>query len=87
MFLKNYMEDVVNSVYEDYLKSNPEFCKCERCRQDMLALALSHLRGKYAVGLEGEIFAKMSREDRQVRADALLAINEAAKTVSNYPKH
>lgn len=87
MFLKNYMEDVVNQVYDEYLQQNPDFCKCGRCRQDMLALALSHLRGKYAVSPEGEIFAKISREDRQVRADALLAIVEAAKTVSNYPNH
>lgn len=87
MSLKNYMEDVVDSVYQEFLKREPDFCKCARCRQDVQALALTHLRGKYAVSPEGEVFAKISREDRQVRADALVAIIEAAKAVRNAPNH
>jgi hypothetical protein len=50
-------------------------------------LALSKLKGRYAVSPEGEIFAKLSREDRQVRADALVMIMEAADLVVKQPNH
>jgi competence protein ComFB len=85
--LKNYMEDVVSEVYREYLQKEPSFCRCERCAQDVQALALTHLRGKYAVSKEGEIFAKISRDDRQVRADALVAIIKAAEAVQKHPNH
>jgi competence protein ComFB len=52
-----------------------------------MVLALSKLKGRYAVSPEGEIFAKLSREDRQVRADALVMIIEAAELVSKRPNH
>jgi competence protein ComFB len=84
---KNYMEDVVSDVYQELLNRTPELCKCDRCRQDVIALALTRLHGKYAVSAEGEIFAKLSREDRQVRATALVEILEAVKTVKEHPNH
>ncbi|NLY74653.1 MAG: late competence development ComFB family protein [Firmicutes bacterium] len=84
---KNYMEDVVIEVYNDFKKSYPEYCSCPRCSADTLVLALSKLKGRYAVSPEGEIFAKLSREDRQVRADALVMIIEAAQLVAKQPNH
>lgn len=87
MSFKNYMEDVVSSVYAEYLEKTPEVCTCDRCRQDILAIALTHLHGKYATSIEGEVFAKISREDRQVRADALVEIMDAANIVGAHPNH
>ncbi|TCL56492.1 competence protein ComFB [Hydrogenispora ethanolica] len=87
MSLKNYMEDVVVEIFEEFHRQHPEFCACDRCRVDTVAIALSNLRGRYAVSPEGEVFAKLSREDRQVRADALRMIIEAAKQVSQQPHH
>ncbi|MCL6589206.1 MAG: late competence development ComFB family protein [Firmicutes bacterium] len=89
MALKNYMEDVVVEVYEEFVLSTPDFgyCKCERCRSDVIALALTNLRGRYAVSSEGEVWAKLSRDDRQVRADALVAVMGAIAKVSKRPNH
>ncbi len=84
---KNYMEDVVVDVYKDFKKKYPQYCNCPRCSADTLALALSKLKGRYAVSPEGEIFARLSREDRQVRADALVIIVEAAEIVAKRPNH
>lgn len=85
--MKNYMEDVVLTVYEDFKRKYPAFCACERCKADTVAIALTKLRGRYAVSPEGEIFAKLSRDDRQVRADALMVLMEAAKIVAQQPNH
>jgi competence protein ComFB len=87
MSFKNYMEDVVLEVFEDLKRLYPEHCYCERCSSDIMVLALSHLKGKYAASLQGEVFAKISRDDRQVRADALLMLMDAAKTVASQPSH
>lgn len=84
---KNYMEDVVVDVYREFKKNYPQYCSCPRCSADTLVLALSKLKGRYAVSPEGEIFAKLSREDRQVRADALVMIIESAELVAKQPNH
>lgn len=84
---KNYMEDVVVDVYKEFQNNYPQYCNCPRCSADILVLALSKLKGRYAVSPEGEIFAKLSREDRQVRADALVMIIEAAEIVAKQPNH
>lgn len=81
------MEDVVVDVYKEFKKSYHQYCSCPRCSADTLVLALSKLKGRYAVSPEGEIFAKLSREDRQVRADALVMIIEAAELVAKQPNH
>lgn len=85
--LKNYMEDVVAAVYNDYIKGNPEICACEQCRRDVMALALTRLRGMYAGSHEGEVLTMISREDRQVRADAMIVVLEAVNTVAARPYH
>lgn len=87
MGFKNYMEDVIVEVYNDYKKRHLNYCTCDRCMADTIAIALTKLRGKYAVSPEGEIFAKISRDDRQVRADALVVILEAIQQVGKQPNH
>ena len=84
---KNFMEDVVVDVYEEFKRHYPQFCSCERCAADTVALALSHLHGKYAVSAEGEVFAKVAREDRQIRADVHVALLQAAEVVAQHPNH
>ena len=42
--MKNYMEDVVKEILQDLVKVQPIHCQCERCRNDIIALALSSLR-------------------------------------------
>ena len=87
MRFKNFMEDVVVEVYQDFIARNPKFCSCDRCRLDTMTLALTRLHGKYASTKEGEVLAKVSRDDRQVRTDVLVALMEAAEIVLNNPKH
>lgn len=87
MSMKNYMEDVIREVFAEVLKNNPDFCQCEKCKQDVLALALSKIKGRYAASPEGEIFARVEQADRQVRTDALLAIMQAVQQVSANPRH
>ncbi len=87
MSLKNFMEDVVKEVFQDVKKARSDFCSCDRCREDVIALALTNIKGRYATTPEGEIFARVEQSDRQVRTDALLAVMQAVDVVSKNPKH
>jgi competence protein ComFB len=84
---RNYMEDVVREVYDDMIRINPQFCKCERCKVDTMLIALKQLKGMYAASLEGEIFIKLSRDDRQIRTDALVVLLQSAEQVAKNPNH
>ena len=85
--MKNYMEDVVKEILRDLEKRQHTYCLCERCRNDIIALALSNLKGKYATTPEGEILARVEQSDRQVRTDALLAVMQAIDIVREKPRH
>jgi competence protein ComFB len=87
MQFKNFMEDVVVEVYQDFIARNSRFCNCDRCKLDTMTLALTRLQGKYAATKEGEVLARVSRDDRQVRTNVLVALMEAAEIVSKNPKH
>ncbi|HHW14369.1 MAG TPA: late competence development ComFB family protein [Firmicutes bacterium] len=87
MELRNYMEDVVKQVFEEYLERDPDFCRCERCRRDTIVLTLNQLRGKYVGSQEGEIRAAVEAADRQAKADAMLALVAAARQVKAHPHH
>jgi competence protein ComFB len=84
---RNYMEDVVREVYEEMMRVNPQFCTCERCKLDTMLLALKQLKGMYAASIQGEIFIKLSRDDRQIRTDALVILLQAAEQVAKHPNH
>lgn len=85
--MKNFMEDVILEVFREVVKNHPDFCECEKCKRDVLAIALSKIRGRYAVSPEGEIIARVEQSDRQVRADALLAVMQAVEQVAARPRH
>ena len=87
MQLRNYMEDVVVAVYDEYAGEHGEICRCPQCRMDTIALALTKLRGMYAATPEGDVLKRISRDDRQVRADALIAVIAAIRTVFERPQH
>ncbi|NLM38025.1 MAG: late competence development ComFB family protein [Firmicutes bacterium] len=85
--MKNFREDVVLEALDKALQANPSFCRCQKCRQDVILLALSKIKGRYASSPVGEIFARVEQSDRQVRTDALLAVMQALEQVAVNPRH
>ena len=87
MEYRNYMEELVMEILEDILKDKKEFCGCERCRLDTIALALNHLPTKYCVTDVGRAHTKLKATELQFRADVVREIVEALKTVKANPRH
>jgi len=84
--LKNIMEEIVDLRLDKAIEE-AGVCGCNRCRADMLALALNHLPPKYVVSTAGDIYSRLSTYTNQMQAELTVAITEAIKTVGKNPSH
>lgn len=84
---RNYIEDVVFFNVDQILKKTDDFCKCPRCRLDIVALALNDMHPKYVVSKKGYAYARVEELEAQASADAVVAITKAMKKVKEHPRH
>jgi competence protein ComFB len=84
--LKNYMEELVIGKTDGLLKLM-NMCQCEKCRLDIIAMALNDLPTKYVVSEKGELYTKLNELEQQFEIDVETAIIKAAVIVSRNPKH
>ncbi|MCL2564982.1 MAG: late competence development ComFB family protein [Defluviitaleaceae bacterium] len=84
--IKNYMSDLVENSL-DTIAQNINCCLCDRCRMDIMALALNNLPSKYIVTDEGGVYAKTSLLAQQFEVDVLAATMNAVMLVSKNPRH
>jgi len=87
VLLRNYMEEVVNRTLEEILSPRDDVCKCERCKLDIMALALNHLPPKYVVTDMGYIYTKVNELESQFKADVTVAVTNALKIIRKNPRH
>jgi competence protein ComFB len=89
--LKNYTEIAVTEVFDEVLnelrKQNPEICSCERCREDVMAVALNRLPPKYIASDKGEIFTKVSFSRVGGKAEVIAALLHGFELVGKHPRH
>ena len=84
--LINMMERFVDERLKDMLQKE-NCCKCERCIEDMKAIALNKLPSRYVSSLNGELYLKLDSTIRQNSTDIMVAISAAIECVSNHPSH
>ena len=84
--IKNFMEDCVKNMLDQVLKGF-DICKCEKCKMDIMALALNTLPPKYVATDKGELFSKLSVLQQQFDVDIISAITRAATMVGESPRH
>lgn len=85
--LVNVTELLLFEILDSTLKEIEDFCKCERCRMDVAAIALNNLPTNYVVTGEGEVRKRISALDMQIRTDIIQAIVRAAGIVAKCPHH
>ena len=86
MSIINVMEAFVGERLNDMLQEE-NCCKCERCIDDMKAIALNKLPAKYVSSHNGELFSKLDSMIRQNSVDINIAIAAAIDAVSKRPSH
>lgn len=84
--LFNMMERFVDERLAEML-ANETCCKCERCLEDMKAIALNKLPAKYVSTHNGELFSKLNSNIRQNSTDIMVAVQAAITSVSSRPSH
>ncbi len=80
------METFVTERLEEMLKEE-NCCKCEKCQDDMKAIALNKLPAKYVSSHNGELFSKLDSHIRQNSVDINIAIAAAINAVAEKPSH
>lgn len=85
--LKNHMEEVVDFLLPTVLDNYDNICKCEKCIDDIKAVALNNLKPLYVATEKGNIYAKVKELNTQFRADTIKEITEAIEIVRKSPRH
>lgn len=84
--LKNITEILANQKLEVLLKDN-DCCKCDKCKEDMLAYALNKLPPSYVSTDEGELFSKAKALSVDYDFDILKELVIAMNLVRGNPRH
>jgi len=84
--LKNYMEDIVEREVNQYM-ADAGMCTCDKCRLDVMALALNELPTAYIVTKMGELFAAVDSIYLQNQINVEVAMLKAVGIVKANPKH
>jgi competence protein ComFB len=85
--IKNYMEEVVDVLLPDLLKEYNNICTCEKCIEDIKAIALNRLKPCYVVTRKGLLYTKIDEMAIQFKADVFNELTKAIISVTNNPKH
>jgi competence protein ComFB len=87
MNFHNYMEDIVFDASERLFSEASDICKCEKCKLDVVALALNRLSPKYVVTQRGRVYTKLDTLALQSKADVVKEITKALEIVKKNPRH
>ncbi len=85
--LKNYMEILSEEVLKDLLKKHELKCSCERCMEDIKAIALNNLKPMYVVTEKGILYSRLEDMGIQFKADIISALMMAIGKVEKHPNH
>ncbi len=85
MAVKNFLEPFVEERLQKMLDETPTLCRCQKCRDDMLAMTLNGLKPRYkATENVNSESLQLSRADEM---DIWLALAKAAAKVGERPRH
>lgn len=85
--IKNLMEEEVLLAIEKILKPMEDVCKCEKCKNDMAAIALNNLKPNYVVTEKGYLYNKANNMNFQFGTDVTTAVIKAIEIVKSNPQH
>lgn len=85
--LHNYTEKVVKEVVDEILSKREGICKCDKCRLDIMAIALNNLPPQYYVSDKGEVFSKLLATYVETRTKVVTEVTKAVMQVESQPHH
>ena len=86
LILANILEEVMR-LEAPKVMAGFGMCCCERCQNDVLALALNRMPPKYVVSKKGALFAKIASYGNQYKTDIFSNLTHACVVVKDSPSH
>ncbi len=84
----NTLEAAALDAYEELRSSEPTFCGCQRCREDVLALVLNQAHPRYVVGDPlGAAVTRVALTRRQLKVELSVIVLGAIRRVAAAPHH
>lgn len=87
MKLHNIMEDKITDLTNRLMKGEQDFCTCDRCKLDVIALALNSVPPKYVVTKKGELYGRANMMTNQSDTDIVKEVTKAIEIVRVNPRH
>lgn len=80
--METLVVDKLNEIWDSL-----DCCKCDKCRNDIIACTLNQMSPKYVVSPEGELYVRLSILSAEHEFEIVKAIAKATKMVREHPKH
>ena len=87
MYLHNVMEDKVTDLTANLMEEEKNFCSCNRCQLDVIALTLNRIKPKYVVTNKGELYSRAQMMTSQFDADIVKEITKSIDIERENPRH
>ncbi|EKU71372.1 late competence development ComFB family protein [Selenomonas sp. F0473] len=84
---KNYMEDAVDHMLDRLAPQYPHICMCERCRTDMMMIALNNLPPRYVSTHKGAVMRRVEGMEMSYDVEVLTETLRAMQIVGGQPHH
>jgi competence protein ComFB len=85
--MRSPLERVVREVHVKLAETHTEFCACEQCADDVVALVMNQTRPRYTTTGLGWAVEAADLDTDQVRAELSVLVFEAMHRVAEQPRH
>ncbi|MGQ9556896.1 MAG: late competence development ComFB family protein [Desulfurispora sp.] len=81
------VKELLPEVLEQYKRTYGQVCTCQRCQEDIMALALNYLPPHYVATEKGYILTNVHLQQLGGRTAVLAQLCHAAHRVMENPRH
>lgn len=85
--MRSPLERAVREVHLKLATTHAEFCSCEQCADDVVALVMNQTRPRYTTTGLGWAIEAADLDTDQVRAELSVLVFEAMHRVAEQPRH
>jgi len=85
--MRSPLERAVREVHAKLAETHTEFCSCEQCADDVIAMVMNQIRPRYTTTGLGWAVETADLDTDQVRAQLSVLVFEAMHRVAEQPRH
>jgi len=85
--MRSPLERAVREVHTKLAETHSDFCSCEQCADDVVALVMNQTKPRYTTTGLGWAVEAADLDTDQVRAELSVLVFEAMHRVAEQPRH